>query len=82
MKSLKNRFAQVAQSSLARGLVAVGVGALGFSGAANAATFELDTTSIVTTISAAVTTISAVGMAVLSLVVVIKLFKWMQRVLG
>lgn len=81
MKALKNRFVQVAQSSIARGLVAVGAGALGFSGAANAATFELDVTTIVTTISGAVTTISAIGMAILSMVIVIKLFKWVQRVL-
>jgi hypothetical protein len=44
-------------------------------------TFTLDPTSIVTVITGGVTTLSAIGIAVLSLVVVIKLFKWAQRVL-
>ena len=50
-------------------------------GAANAATTTIDTTDIVATISAGVTAISAIGVAVISLVVVIKLYKWVQRVL-
>lgn len=40
---------------------------------ANAA---IDVSSIVTTITDGVTTVSAIGLAVLSLVVVIKVFKW------
>lgn len=48
---------------------------------ARAAGFTVDTTDVVAAISGGVTTISAVGVAVLSLVVVIKLFKWVQRVL-
>ena len=41
----------------------------------------IDTTEIVSTISGGVTAISAIGVAVISLVVVIKLYKWVQRVL-
>jgi hypothetical protein len=41
----------------------------------------MDVTTIVTTITGAIVTVSAIGMAVLSLVVTIKLFKWVQRVL-
>ncbi len=41
---------------------------------ANAAT--IDVSSVVTTITDGVTTVSAIGLAVLSLVVVIKVFKW------
>lgn len=42
---------------------------------------DIDTTAVVATITGGVTTVSAIGIAVLSLVVVIKLFKWVQRVL-
>lgn len=41
---------------------------------ANAA--AIDVTSVVGTITDGVTTVSAIGLAVLSLVVVIKVFKW------
>ena len=41
---------------------------------ANAAT--IDVTSVVGTITDGVTTVSSIGLAVLSLVVVIKVFKW------
>ena len=41
---------------------------------ANAA--EINVSSVVTTITDGVTTVSAIGLAVLSLVVVIKVFKW------
>ena len=41
---------------------------------ANAA--AIDVSSVVTTITDGVTTVSAIGLAVLSLVVVIKVFKW------
>lgn len=41
---------------------------------ANAA--GIDVSSVVTTITDGVTTVSAIGLAVLSLVVVIKVFKW------
>ena len=36
----------------------------------------IDVTSVVSTITDGVTTVSAIGLAVLSLVVVIKVFKW------
>lgn len=42
---------------------------------ANAAT-GIDVTSVVGTITDGVTTVSSIGLAVLSLVVVIKVFKW------
>jgi len=48
---------------------------------ANASAVAIDTTDIVATITGGVTTVSAIGIAVISLVVVIKLFKWVQRVL-
>ena len=50
-------------------------------GAATAAPTTIDTTEIVATITAGVTAISAIGVAVISLVGVIKLYKWVQRVL-
>ena len=50
-------------------------------GSAHAAAFTLDVTDVVSTISGGVTALSAIGVAVLSLVVVIKLFKWAQRTL-
>lgn len=60
----------------------VGGSAMGLAVGSHAAgEFTLDATSIVTVITGGVTTISAIGIAVLSLVVVIKLFKWVQRVL-
>lgn len=59
------------------------VGATGMAAAsgANAAGVTIDTADIVSTISGGVTAISAIGVAVISLVVVIKLYKWVQRVL-
>jgi uncharacterized membrane protein len=81
MKVLKAKFARLSQSQAVR--AAASVVALVAGGSAHAAgtTFTLDTTDIVTTISNAVVTISAIGMAILSMVIVIKLFKWVQRVL-
>ncbi len=52
------------------------------SSGAHAAATTIDVTDVVATITAGVTTLSAMGVAILSLVVVIKLFKWAQRVLG
>lgn len=77
MKNLKDLAARLAQS---KGALVGGV--LAAAGAARATDFSIDTTSVVATISAGVQTISAIGLAVLSLVVVIKMFKWAQRVLG
>lgn len=48
--------------------------AVGLSTGAHAA--PIDTTAVVSTITDGVTTVSAIGLAVLSLVVVIKVFKW------
>lgn len=48
--------------------------AVALSSSANAA--EIDVSSVVGTITDGVTTVSAIGLAVLSLVVVIKVFKW------
>ena len=42
----------------------------------NANAAEIDVSSVVGTITDGVTTVSAIGLAVLSLVVVIKVFKW------
>ena len=43
---------------------------------ANAAETPIDVTAVVGTITNGVTTVSSIGLAVLSLVVVIKVFKW------
>ena len=56
-------------------------GATAVVSSAHAAGTTIDTTEIVSTISGGVTAISAIGVAVISLVVVIKLYKWVQRVL-
>jgi hypothetical protein len=56
------------------GVVAAAAGAAAGSTGANAA--AIDTTAVVATITDGVTTVSAIGLAVLSLVVVIKVFKW------
>lgn len=71
--------ANKAGTSVARLAVVGGTGLASMSGANAAVT--IDTTDIVATISGGVTAISAIGVAVISLVVVIKLYKWVQRVL-
>lgn len=50
------------------------------SGAANAAV-TIDVDDVVKTITGGVSVVSAIGVAVLSLVVVIKLFKWVRAAL-
>lgn len=72
--------ADKAGAPLVRSLIVVSAALATASGAQAAAT-TVDTTDIVATISAGVTAISAIGVAVISLVVVIKLYKWVQRVL-
>lgn len=67
-------------SLMARPSVLVGAAAVA-GGSAHAAAFTLDVTDVVSTITGGVTALSAIGVAVLSLVVVIKLFKWAQRTL-
>ena len=42
---------------------------------------ELDATDVVSTISGGVAVVSSIGLAVLSLVVVVKLFKWARSAL-
>jgi len=48
---------------------------------ANAAEYTVDTSSVVTTITGGVAVVSSIGLAVLSLVVVVKLFKWARSAL-
>ena len=48
---------------------------------ANAADFTVDTSTVVTTITGGVSVVSSIGLAVLSLIVVIKLFKWAKQAL-
>ena len=43
--------------------------------------FTLDATDVVSTISGGVAVVSSIGLAVLSLVVVVKLFKWARAAL-
>ena len=57
-----------------------GASLLAGSGAANAAV-TIDVDDVVQTITGGVTVVSAIGVAVLSLVVVIKLFKWVRAAL-
>lgn len=64
--------------------VVVGLTGLAIAGSSHAAPgdpFTFDSTPIVAAIGNGVTAISAIGVAVISLVVVIKLYKWVQRVL-
>ena len=55
--------------------------ALGASTANAAGEFTLDATSVVSTITGGVAVVSSIGLAVLSLVVVVKLFKWARSAL-
>lgn len=87
LNAVKRRAANALQSVKARAValrpaaaVAIGTG-LSMAGQARAATFSLDTSEVVATIAGAVTALTSIGMAVLSLVVVIRLFKWAQRTL-
>lgn len=55
----------------------------GVAGSAHAQSgFTIDPAPIVTVITSGVTVVSAIGMAVLSLVVVIKMFVWVRRVIS
>ncbi|POR10942.1 major capsid protein [Diaphorobacter sp. LR2014-1] len=72
--------ARKAGDALARPAV-VGLTGLVVAGGARAQAVTIDTTEIVGTISGGVTAVSAIGVAVISLIVVIKLYKWVQRVL-
>jgi hypothetical protein len=80
VSAVKN-LAREAGEVMARPLVVGSAGLVMASGANAAGAFTLDTTDIVAVITSGVTAVSAIGVAVISLVVVIKLFKWVQRVL-
>lgn len=62
-------------------VAATGYMALGASTANAAGEFSLDATSVVSTITGGVAVVSSIGLAVLSLVVVVKLFKWARSAL-
>ena len=48
---------------------------------ANAAPYAVDVADVVSTVSGGVAVVSSIGLAVLSLVVVVKLFKWARAAL-
>ena len=75
MNQFKLQMSRLAHSRAARAITAGGMALV--AGGAHAA--PIDVTAVVTVITDGVVTISSLGIAVLSLVVVIKLFKWMQR---
>ena len=62
-------------------VAATGYMALGASTANAAGEFTLDATDVVSTIAGGVAVVSSIGLAVLSLVVVVKLFKWARAAL-
>jgi len=79
MKANLQRLAALARNNK---IAAAGGALMAAAGAhAQSSGTTIDTTAVVATITSGVTTVSAIGIAVLSLVVVIKLFKWVQRVL-
>ena len=58
---------------------AVATGALALAGAAQAqSATPIDVSNVVATITSGVATVTQLGIAVLSLVVVVKLFKWVK----
>lgn len=76
------RRAQASAAELATAGKAVAVGsALVMASGAHAAAFTMDTADIVATIAAGVVAVSAIGTAAVSLVVVVKLFKWVRSAL-
>ena len=85
MKTLINAVKRHAQASAAElataGKAVAGGSALALASGAHAAGFTLDTTDIVATITGGVVALSAIGTAAISLVVVIKLFKWARAAL-
>ncbi|PJI97931.1 virion coat protein B [Acidovorax sp. 69] len=70
----------IARAPLARAL-AVAAAALVATGGAQAAVVMPDVSEVISVITSGVALVSSIGIAILSLVVVIKLFKWVQRVL-
>lgn len=67
--------------TLAQKAGVVAVAGLASNMASAAGEYTLDTTSVVATITGGVAVVSAIGLAGLSLVVVIKLFKWAKQAL-
>ena len=62
-------------------VAATGYMALAGSSANAAGEFTFDASPVVTTITGGVAVVSSIGLAVLSLVVVVKLFKWARAAL-
>ena len=85
MKTLINAVKRRAQASAAElataGKAVAGGSALALASGARAAGFTMDTTDIVGVITSGVVAVSAIGTAAISLVVVIKLFKWARSAL-
>lgn len=71
-----NKFA-ILRSARVLAPVAAAVGSV-VAGSAHAAGTTIDVTDVVSTITNGVTTVTTLGVAVLSLVVVVKLFKWVK----
>ena len=61
--------------------VVAATGYMALAGSNANAAYTLDATDVVTTISGGVAVVSSIGLAVLSLVVVVKLFKWARAAL-
>lgn len=73
-----NKFAKLRALRVRVAQGAAATGALVLAGSANAAATTIDVTDVVSTITNGVTTVTTLGVAVLSLVVVVKLFKWVK----
>lgn len=67
--------------TLAQKAGVVAVAGLASNMASAAGEYTIDTASVVTTITGGVSVVSSIGLAVLSLIVVIKLFKWAKQAL-
>ena len=61
--------------------VVAATGYMALAGSTANAAYTLDATDVVSTISGGVAVVSSIGLAVLSLVVVVKLFKWARSAL-
>ena len=61
--------------------VVAATGYMALAGTTANAAYTLDATDVVSTISGGVAVVSSIGLAVLSLVVVVKLFKWARAAL-
>ena len=75
MEQQKNAL-QVKASNFKNNAIRYGVATAIMGSAVGAHAEGIDVSSVVTTITNGVTTVSSIGLAVLSLVVVIKVFKW------